>query len=58
MQVNRRVCLYCGGCVGVCPQNAIELRETLIDIDQDKCNDCGLCFKFCPAGAMVKEGKR
>jgi len=55
MKVNHVKCLYCGGCVGVCPQYAMELKETLLFIDPVKCNNCGLCFKFCPAGALAKE---
>ena len=55
MKVNPQKCMYCGGCVGVCPQAAIELEETIIKIDPVKCTNCGICFKFCPAGALVKE---
>jgi ferredoxin len=57
MQVNRNKCLYCGGCVGVCPQQAIELKETVLSIDPKKCSECGLCFQFCPVGALTREGK-
>jgi len=58
MKVNHSRCMYCGGCVGVCPQDAMELREIILQIDPVKCNNCGICFKFCPVGALVKEGKK
>jgi len=58
MKVNHGKCMYCGGCVGVCPRNAIELKETILSIDPVKCNNCGICFKFCPVGALVKEARK
>jgi ferredoxin len=44
-------CLRCGGCVAVCPQNALRLRKK-IDCD-DRCVECGICAKFCPVGAIT-----
>jgi len=53
MIINRDKCCYCGGCVGVCPQNALELQETILIVG-DECNECGICVKFCPVGAIEK----
>jgi ferredoxin len=47
-------CLYCGGCVGVCPVQAIKLNETRIEIDASKCINCGSCVLICPVGANKK----
>ncbi|PKP61353.1 MAG: 4Fe-4S ferredoxin [Candidatus Altiarchaeales archaeon HGW-Altiarchaeales-1] len=55
MKVNYNKCCYCGGCVGVCPQNALELQETVLVVDNDKCTNCGICTKFCPMGAIKNE---
>ena len=55
MKVNKIRCLYCGGCVGVCPAHAMELREVTLEIDQKKCSKCGICYKFCPVGAIEKD---
>ncbi|MFH1851571.1 MAG: 4Fe-4S binding protein [Candidatus Neomarinimicrobiota bacterium] len=41
-------CDFCGTCVGVCPVDCIELRETVIRIDQELCSDCELCVYICP----------
>ncbi len=49
---NRDLCIHCGGCVGVCPVSAIDLREYRIEIDPKKCIDCGTCVKFCPVRAL------
>jgi len=51
-KVDKDKCIHCGGCVGICPKDAITLRETVIEIDKKKCINCGTCAKFCPAGAI------
>ena len=51
VESDKSKCIYCGGCVAVCPQNALTLKETFIECN-DKCNDCGFCVKFCPVGAL------
>ncbi len=50
---NHRICIHCGGCVGVCPVGAITLEENVIVIDGTKCIDCGACVKMCPVKAMT-----
>jgi digeranylgeranylglycerophospholipid reductase len=44
-------CTYCGGCVSVCPVDAIHLAETRLVIG-DACIECGLCVAACPVGAL------
>ena len=53
--VDREKCLECGGCVGVCPFSALELKSQGLSNDKDKCTLCGLCQKFCPVGAIKVE---
>jgi digeranylgeranylglycerophospholipid reductase len=48
-------CGYCGGCVSVCPVDAIRLAETHLMIDA-RCIDCELCVPACPVGALNKRG--
>ena len=55
---NKDKCLRCGGCVGVCPQEALELTEAGIINDDSKCVECGTCAKFCPVGAITIEKKK
>ncbi len=57
VKADRTKCIYCGGCVSVCPVNAITLKETRIEVDANKCIDCGACIKFCPVGALEKVEK-
>jgi len=46
------LCVGCGGCVGICPQDAISLIKTqesyLPYIFSEKCKRCGLCLYVCP----------
>ncbi len=53
IRVDEARCAYCGGCVGVCPVDAIDLAETRLVI-ADSCIECGLCVPACPVGALVE----
>jgi ferredoxin len=52
IQINRKLCLRCSGCVGVCPQSALTLKEHGLECDPEKCISCGICANFCPVGAL------
>ncbi len=54
---NPNKCIYCGACVGVCPVEALTLKDVRIYVDENKCISCGACVKICPTGAMVIEKK-
>lgn len=41
-------CDYCGCCVGVCPEDAIELMESRISIVDERCTNCSKCVWACP----------
>jgi len=55
-KINRERCLRCGGCVGVCPTDALELTENGVKWDEEKCIFCGKCETVCPVGAINVEG--
>lgn len=51
--VNHNLCIGCGICHAICPDDAINMvlnryNETVPCIDKKKCTDCGICVKFCP----------
>jgi len=48
-------CTYCGGCVSICPVEAITLNETRLVVTE-ACIDCGDCVIACPIGALRPEG--
>ena len=61
VHVNKDKCITCVGCVGVCPQNALDYVGTAIVVDEKECNECGICVRFCPMAALAlsrKEGKK
>jgi coenzyme F420 hydrogenase subunit beta len=50
------LCTRCGSCLGVCPENAIELDERKFPrLIPERCTRCGLCAAVCP-GAEVRFG--
>ncbi len=46
-------CDYCGTCVGVCPEDAIELTDSTIDIDEALCTNCSKCVWVCPIDVLI-----
>ncbi|MFP4115698.1 MAG: 4Fe-4S binding protein [Candidatus Aenigmatarchaeota archaeon] len=54
-EIDNEKCLRCGGCVGVCPVQALELTENGVKWDEEKCTYCGKCEKICPVGAIDVE---
>ena len=55
-RVNTEICTGCGTCVRFgCP--AIEIEDEKARIN-DLCSGCAVCCDLCPAGAIIREGKR
>lgn len=53
MQVDKTKCVGCGSCcAGICPMNAISLKDGKAEIDQTKCVSCGTCAALCPMTAI------
>ena len=48
------VCIGCGSCTAVCPQNCINTDGIPHVIEQEHCLHCGNCFEVCPVGAVIK----
>jgi Fe-S-cluster-containing hydrogenase component 2 len=48
IEIKPNKCDYCGCCVGVCPVDCIELKESDISIVNEICIDCKLCLYICP----------
>ncbi len=47
-------CVCCHNCYSECPMQAIDYVGTKYEIDQDKCVECGLCWKVCHSAAIVE----
>jgi coenzyme F420 hydrogenase subunit beta len=55
----QNLCLCCGVCTEVCPQNAVSTIETINGllipkVNDSACNSCGLCLKVCPGTHLEK----
>jgi len=50
--IDHVLCGQCGGCVAVCPVDAIYLSPDRLEIDNDICISCGDCVQACPVGAL------
>ena len=53
--VDKKKCLACGGCISVCPQDAISWIGNKAEVIPEKCNSCTICIKTCPIGAISAE---
>ena len=55
------LCISCGRCLKVCPEDAISMSpnngENEIGIDRKKCKSCGECINVCATGAMSSFGQ-
>ncbi|WP_319471366.1 4Fe-4S binding protein [uncultured Pseudodesulfovibrio sp.] len=55
MTQNHDVCKGCGYCILQCPKDALSFSEkvnlkgyNIVELDQDKCIQCGICYTVCP----------
>lgn len=51
-EVDTSACTGCAICAAICRRKAIEIRNDLAVIDQEKCAHCGCCVSACPSGGM------
>lgn len=49
--LNKKKCKKCGICAGVCPVNAIKMKDYPI-FNRRKCITCFCCHELCPEGAI------
>ena len=54
-EIDEKQCLACGGCIAVCPRDAITMYSSKAIIDKEKCTSCSICIKICPIGAISGE---
>lgn len=58
MRVIKNKCISCGGCVGVCPVDAITLTDNGAVIDPEICICCGGCMGVCPVDAITVDEEK
>ncbi len=55
IEVDRERCFNCGACISLCPVTAIDLKEDLsVVFDEKRCigGTCATCVDACPARAI------
>lgn len=48
------VCIGCGNCTAVCPQDCINQNKVPFVIKQEHCLHCGNCVTVCPMNAVIR----
>jgi len=51
---DKKICVHCGVCTGLCPTQALSLEHPTMRVEFDPalCIACGWCIKGCPTKAM------
>ncbi len=52
LRIDHKICFGCTLCMRNCPTEAIRVRNGKATIYENKCVDCGECYKVCPSGAV------
>lgn len=53
VEITDNECTFCGNCLKMCFDNAIQLTDQGPVIDRDKCAMCELCARDCPTDTLV-----
>ena len=54
-KVDKKMCLACGGCISVCPQDAMLMCGGRAYVNEEDCISCAICIRTCPVGAISGE---
>ena len=55
-KVDQNKCLSCGGCISVCPEDAVVMMYACkAFVNPEKCISCAICIRTCPIGAISGE---
>jgi ferredoxin len=58
VEVEHRICLVCGACVGICSANAMFLENASLTISSELCTRCGRCVQICPVRALLQRAEQ
>ena len=54
-KVDEEKCLACGGCIAVCPEDAVSMYGGRALVIVERCISCAICIRTCPVGAISGE---
>lgn len=52
INISKEKCIKCGQCVDICPEDILQIQETVKVIYPQECCWCGACELDCPVGAI------
>jgi L-aspartate semialdehyde sulfurtransferase ferredoxin len=52
---DKKLCMDCCACYGVCPTKAITIRDDRMRLDNNECIGCMACVKVCPVKALTPD---
>ncbi len=57
-EIDENICVGCGRCIAVCPQEALTLDEErkVAVLEEAFCKGCGMCVASCPSQAITHKG--
>lgn len=53
--IDQKLCIQCGGCVEVCPNDIFGMHNRKVYLKEDNCKNCTFdneCMKICPTNAI------
>ena len=54
--IRKELCKHCLNCIKICPLDAIfQYPDNTLEIDQKRCDSCGLCYENCKLRVIVKK---
>lgn len=54
-EINQKLCIGCGLCYKICPEDAIIKDNEKYTVNEEKCIYCGACKNACPSNAFLFE---
>ncbi len=52
IEIDKNLCIGCGKCLQVCPNQAISIIQGKAEINQVFCSECYRCVEVCPREAI------
>ncbi|MDL2246030.1 4Fe-4S binding protein [Methanobrevibacter sp. OttesenSCG-928-K11] len=56
-QIDEKLCISCGLCYKICPEDAINENNNEFTVNEEKCIYCGACKNACPSNAFIFDRK-
>ncbi len=52
IKVNADTCVGCAACIGTCPVEVLEMKDSKAVYKGEGCIECGACVSACPVEAL------